>query len=186
MAGRQPDPQGAPEQRPPSLESHFDCVRLYNEYKQAKQNRDLGRQDDMNRLRSEAAEAGFTKHDITSVYDSEGSYFVLGIGNLIGDIPRLREVTLHLDTYDNIYWSVHRYAGIEDTRPFQPEDIETFEISPEAVYFLEWALEWQKEIISYWHGETPFNTIDEFIQYLKENHKAVFSSPMVKSAAKSE
>ena len=55
-------------------------------------------------------------------------------------------------------------------------------LTPEQIIGLDWTLNLNVELVNYWNGETPFQSIEELVAHLKENSPRLFTLSPTKRA----
>ncbi len=142
------------------------------------------RQHDMDCIKAEAVAAGFEKSGVQGTFD--GIEEVNDIALRCGDSRGMLTIRFDDDNGGNWYFkdAVAPPLRIATWTAITPEHVESLELTPSEVYFLEWSRTWEFYIDDFWTGSSPFTHIDGFIDHLKQNHEAVYSTSFTKSAAK--
>ena len=155
-------------------------IQAHADYELAKRVRNEARQIDTGQFNSEAIAVGFMV--MPTLY--QGGFNDLGIELLLNSGPSL--VISHVEELGGQHWIYKTGPINHHPTAITPESIEEHGFTQEQVHFLEWSRVWEEEIWHYWAGDTPFTTIEEFIDDLKQNIEHVYSSPHIKSSSKTE
>ncbi len=158
------------------------------EYDVAKRSLKDARQYDMDCIKAEAVTAGFEESGIRGKFNGASNANSIVLRN---DDSRGRLIIRFNHTKDESNWFLSTHttlAGgvVEEWEAITPENVESFELTPAQVYFLEWSRSWEAHVLRFWRGFTIFLTIEEVIADLKQIHEAVYSTSTIKSAAKTE
>ena len=158
--------------------------RLYKQYARASLSLKYARQHDMDVLKEEAVIVGFTRRGVQGNYN--GINQINEIALRCDNDPRGILSVRHTDD-EYRWWSLNDKADVEqEWTPLRTDHIKALELSPAQIHFLEWSRDWENKIIAYWEGNTPFTSINEVIEDLKQNHDTTFADPPIKSATKME
>lgn len=135
------------------------------------------RTKDVEKIADEAHAVGFHTACVGYFGENTDNGFRLLLGGV-----QIFNVALSL--WPGSRWTLGSSRGIAPAHWLSETEIDQLGLTPDQIFFLNWSSEWETEIWAFWSGKTDFETIEEFIQYLKDTATNIYTHPNVKSASK--